>query len=130
MKKIFILFVLVAALFTACGSDHLYDGAITYDSRNGSNEVIGKYAYIKCNKDYVTEEALNDVYFNYFAKEDSDLDYLIIQYSDDANYGVYMGSGMVLENARLTVNDSNDYILGDDSEATQYLPVNGQLKKQ
>lgn len=115
MKKI--LPILFCILFVSCGS-HLYDGVITYDN----------YGLIQCNKDYVSEEALTDTYFNYF--KDSNLDYLIIQYNDDLNYGVYMSDSMILENARLTTNESGDYMLGDDSEAIMYAPKDNKLIKQ
>lgn len=114
MKKL--LPILFCALFVSCSS-HLYDGAIKYDD----------YAYISCDRNYVTEESLTDTYFNYFA--DSDLDYMIIQYNDDPDHGVYMNKSTIYENAKLSLSD-NGYMLADDSEAILYIPQDNELKKQ
>lgn len=113
MRKL--LPILFCVLFVSCSS-HLYDGAIKYDN----------YAYIKCDRSYVTKEALSETYFDYF--KDSGLDYMIIQYNDDLDHGVYISKDTVLENVLLSSDDTGTFMLADDTDAVSYTPKDGKLE--
>ena len=120
MKKLIIMLAAVLVLLAACGSSepHIYDDAL----------VAGDYAVIEADSADVTDEALSDIYFNYFDKQN--LEYLIVVYADDHNHGAYMNDSFVLNNAGLDVDANGDIVLGDDAGAVMYLPVDGELKKQ
>ncbi len=90
MKKKFALFVILgmAVLTTACGTGsstedfttetttqvsekHIYDDAQIKDILDDNGDVTGrKYSSIVISKDEVTEEALNDWYFNYVTENE------------------------------------------------------------
>ena len=117
MKRVILLLISMIFLLSACGDSHLYDNVISADG----------YAVIEADSAEVTKEALTDVYFNYFDKQEN-LDYLIIVYKDNNNRGAYMSKGFVLNDTRLTVDANDNIVLGDDSEATMYIPSDGELK--
>ena len=73
---------------------HLYDNAIVKDVMNGfRSEKIGEYSIATIKSDQVTQDILEDWYFNYVEK--NDFNWSMILYSDKENEGVYAISGIV-----------------------------------
>lgn len=78
---------------------HLYNNALVKDVMNGSRDKkLGEYAVIKANSSECTEEAIADIYFNYFKK--NNFNWITLLYTDKND-----GSGIYFNNAMIGVND-------------------------
>lgn len=102
---------------------HIYDNAEVKDVINGSRtEKIGEYSIIRISSEEVTDEALTDWYFNYVEK--NDFKWCMILYSDKTdNSGVYAIKGMVEKDLLFEQNQHGDYMTGDSSNSTLYVPT-------
>ena len=142
MKKVIavLLMALLVVTCAACGSSgegagsapaaeaHIYDAAQVVDVMNGTGtEAIGKCSVIKADSKDVTDEALNDWYFNYV--EQNDFNWCVIVYTDQEGMGVYAGSGVVERNTGLEEDTDGSYMLISRDDAIIYTPVDGQLKE-
>lgn len=116
LKKILTRILIVELCFLGAliallnfGSDsHIYSDAKEVDVYNGNHtEVLGKSSELIISSDEVTEEALNDWYWNYVAKHDHMYDFII--YEDDPGLGVHAFSGSVQVNVELTQDEYGDY---------------------
>lgn len=101
---------------------HLYDKAEVRDVLNGTrNAKIGEYVVIFADSSECTEEALADLYFNYFS--DQNFNYLVIIYSDkDGTSGVYVNTGIIGVNDNFQKDEYGDYMLIDSPEEILYSP--------
>lgn len=104
------------------GEGHLYDNASVRDMMNGSRtEKIGEYAIIKANSDECTEEALADVYYNYFLTHN--FNWMAIIYSDKTDgTGVYFNAGIISVNDKLEEDQYGDYSVISSEDSTLYGP--------
>lgn len=137
MKKVIAVLLMALLLLScaACGSSgeaaaeaHIYDSAQVVDVMNGTGtEAIGKCSVIKADSKDVTDEALNDWYFNYV--EQNDFNWSVIVYTDQEGMGVYAGSGVVERNTGLEEDTDGSYMLISRDDAIVYTPVDGQLKE-
>ena len=137
-KKWWFWIIVVVFLFIFLGSKgnqseqinaHIYDNAQVKDVLNGSRtEKIGEYSIININSEKITDEALEDWYFNYVVK--NDYNWYIILYTDkDDNLGIFANKGFVIKDTLLNQDEYGDYMLGDDPNATMYVPTDdGRLK--
>lgn len=127
-----LVFVLTLVL-CACGGGssgekHIYDNAEVVDVMNGTGtEKIGECSVIKASSSDVTDEVLNDWYFNYV--EQNDFNWCVIVYTDQEGQGVYASSGVVERNTGLEKDTDGSYMLVSSDTATVYMPVDGQLKE-
>lgn len=134
-KLVAILFVLVT--LSACGDartdesqepapEHFYDNAEIKPVMNGDrSEKIGEYSVVSVLSDEMTEDALEDWYFNYVAEHN--YNWCMILYADKENFGVYAISGMVQVDVKFDVDEYGDYSVGDSSGAKFYGPSDGKL---
>lgn len=108
---------------------HIYDNAKIIDQMNGTRtEKLGEYSVIEIDSEQVTEEALNDWFFNYVEK--TDYKCYFISYTDKPDKGVYSGGETMIEKDVVIERDKNgDYWCGDNTGATIYYPgEDGKLK--
>lgn len=114
---------------TSSGQPHIYDNAVVKDVINGSRtDKIGEYSVIEIASDMVTEEALNDWYFNYVEK--NDFNWCMILYADSENYeGVWTNGALVETGVHFEQDEYGDYAMKDASTTSIYAPKNGVLKK-
>jgi hypothetical protein len=135
---IFVILVIISAMLgddsesttestTETTITHIYDNAETRDVMNGTRtEKLGEYSIINIASSEVTEEALNDWYFNYVVE--NDYNWCMILYSDkDDNSGVYAINGIVEENVYFEQDEYEDYMLGSSSDSTTYAPSDESL---
>ena len=132
MKKISLILVsvcLIVSLSSCGGSDekaeetsgHLYDRAVVENLISGSGDKLDtQYAYIEAESSEADLNALADVYFNFY--KDSDLNYLIIAYTDDEPYGVYMMGPLVEDRVKIEKKSQGQYMMTDDSDCDIYSP--------
>lgn len=72
---------------------HIYDNAEMIDVSNGSNtDVIGQCSVVHASSEEITNEVLDDWYFNY-VKKHTDCNWHVIVYTDKEGYGVYSNAG-------------------------------------
>lgn len=85
---------------------HIYDDAKVVDMMNGTGtNVIGKVSITKVRSSDITQEALEDWYFNYVKKNLGHGDkwnYALIVYSDNENLGVLCNGGSLTKDVTLT----------------------------
>lgn len=134
-KLVAILFVLVT--LSACGDartdesqepapEHFYDNAEIKPVMNGDrSEKIGEYSVVSVLSDEMTEDSLEDWYFNYVAEHN--YNWCMILYADKENFGVYAISGMVQVGVKFDVDEYGDYSVGDSSGAKFYGQSDGKL---
>lgn len=129
-----ILFAIIVAV--SCGkkksnngdSQHIYDNAQVRDVMNGSGtNKLGEYSVIKAASSEITDDVLNDWYFNYVKK--NDFNYCVIVYTDIDGVGVYSSSGMVVKDAGLDVDANGDYSYVSRSDESNYFENGDTLKK-
>lgn len=124
MKRLLIVLLVMAMLFsvTACGNSepeeksasadgdgHIYSAAEVVDSLSGGGQKIGEVSIVKIDSASVTDEALEDWYFNYVLK--NDYDYCLIVYTDQQNIGVYAKHGWVEKDVPLEPEQDGAYTL-------------------
>lgn len=128
-KYLCILMTLILLLpLIACGDAHIYNAAKISDIKNGSGDkVIGQTSVLKVKSEDITEESLNDWYFNHVLP--NDFDWATILYSDKDNYtGVYATKGMVIKNVYFTPEIDGSYMYsGDSHDAVYYTEKDGIL---
>lgn len=114
----------VVLLVGGCGSDsaskgpaHLYDKAKVVDlmSGNGKN-VVGSVSIIEAKSTDVTQEALEDWFYNYVDKhvgdkaEDPKLNYCVILYTDkNKEEGVHSAGGVVTKDVPIEKDKHGTY---------------------
>lgn len=109
-------------------SNHIYDNAQVRDVMNGTGtNKLGEYSVIKVASSEITDEVLNDWYFNYVKK--NDFNYCVIVYTDIDGVGVYSSSGMVVKDAGLDVDANGDYSYVSRSDESNYFENGDTLKK-
>ena len=131
-----ILFAIIVIVAVSCGkkksnsgdSQHIYDNAQVRDVINGSGtNKLGEYSVIKAASSEITDDVLNDWYFNYVKK--NDFNYCVIVYTDIDGVGVYSSSGMVIKDAGLDVDANGDYSYVSRSDESNYFENGDTLKK-
>ncbi len=131
-----ILFAIIVIVAVSCGkkksnngdSQHIYDNAQVRDVMNGSGtNKLGEYSVIKAASSEITDDVLNDWYFNYVKK--NDFNYCVIVYTDIDGVGVYSSSGMVIKDAGLDVDANGDYSYVSRSDESNYFENGDTLKK-
>lgn len=134
-KLVAILIVLVT--LSACGDartdeskepapEHFYDNAEIKPVMNGDrSEKLGEYSVVSALSEEMTEDALENWYFNYVAEHN--YNWCMILYADKENSGVYAISGMVQVDVKFDVDEYGDYSVGDSSGAKFYGPSEGKL---
>ena len=133
MKKAIAMLTTALLVLTcaACGGEsHIYDSAQVVDMMNGfGTKVVGKTSVIKADSKEVTEEALNDWYFNYVEKNDFNV--CVIVYTDQKGKGVYAANGHVERDTGLEedTNSPGSYSWVYNKDAIVYVPSGGKLKE-
>lgn len=131
-----ILFAIIVIVAVSCckkksnngDSQHIYDNAQVRDVMNGSGtNKLGEYSVIKAASSEITDDVLNDWYFNYVKK--NDFNYCVIVYTDIDGVGVYSSSGMVIKDAGLDVDANGDYSYVSRSDESNYFENGDTLKK-
>lgn len=131
-----ILFAIIVIVAVSCGkkksnngdSQHIYDNAQVRDVMNGSGtNKLGEYSVIKAASSEITDDVLNDWYFNYVKK--NNFNYCVIVYTDIDGVGVYSSSGMVIKDAGLDVDANGDYSYVSRSDESNYFENGDTLKK-
>ncbi|MCD7843582.1 MAG: hypothetical protein LUG17_03030 [Clostridiales bacterium] len=132
-----IVVVILAAAFGGSSSSsedqsdntesHIYDDATVKDVMNGTHtEKLGEYSIVYIASDEATVENLTDWYYNYV--EVNDYNWCMILYTDsDENKGVYGNTDIVEKDVFFEQDEYGDYSLGDSSQETYYLPIDGTL---
>ena len=107
---------------------HIYDSASVVDVMNGvGTEKIGECSVIEAKSTDITDEVLEDWYFNYV--EQNDFNYCVIVYTDaNDNSGVFTNGSFVEKGATLEKQDDGSYMLADSDNAITYWVVDGHLK--
>ena len=132
-KFIMLLFslLIVTAIFSisGCGSDnstnsHIYDKAKIEDQMNGlGNKKIGKISVIKINSTDITQENLEDWYFNYVLKhvetnghtvEGDKYAYCLIIYKDKPDMGIAY-NGVLSKDVQIK-KDKSGYSIGNNGQ--------------
>lgn len=141
-KKWWFWAIIIVVLFAIFGNEgstsknkpeqiesHIYDKAKVKDLMNGTRtEKIGEYSIIEISSEEVTDEALEDWYFNYVKKHD--FNWCMILYTDkDDNSGVYAINGIVQKDLQFNQNEHKDYSVGDSSNAAIYAPTDDDTLK-
>ena len=82
---------------------HIYDDAKSVDMMNGmGTKVIGKVSIIEAESTDVTQEVLEDWYFNYAKPHEKDFNYFLILYTDKGkSMGVLCNSALVTKDCPL-----------------------------
>lgn len=103
---------------------HIYDNAEVLNVMNGSGtDIIGETSLVIADSNEITDEELNDWYFNYVVM--NDFNWCVILYSDsDNNEGVYATHGYLQEGVIFSIDDTDGtYIIEDSSNAITYYPT-------
>lgn len=117
MKKLSAFILAAALLFclAACGGGsaadpeaHIYDNARVVDSVSGGRQKIGEISIVDAARADVTDEALEDWYFNYVLE--NDYDYNLIVYTDEENMGCYSAKGAVGKDVTLEPFSDETYL--------------------
>lgn len=107
---------------------HIYDDAQYVPVYNGdSTDIISSSSVIEIDSSEVTEEALNDWYYNLVKK--GFCSYYVIVYKDDPNHGVYSSGGYVDVNVLLEKDEKGVYSVSDTDETITYWDKNGRLEQ-
>lgn len=129
--------LIVFVILSACGDaktdesqepapGHFYDNAEIKPVMNGDrSEKLGEYSVASVLSEEMTEDALEDWYFNYVAEHN--YNWCMILYADKKNSGVYAISGMVQVDVKFDVDEYGDFSVGDSSGAKFYGPSDGKL---
>lgn len=107
-------------------SNHIYDTAQVHDINGSGNAKIGEYSVVKASSSEITDEVLNDWYFNYVKK--NNFNYCVIVYTDIDGVGVYSSSGMVVKDAGLNTDSNGDYSYSSRNGETTYWEHNNTLE--
>lgn len=111
---------------------HIYDNAVIVDSMNGAGtKVIGKVSVLKMNSADLTQEALEDWYFNYAKKNvgaGEKWNYALIVYTDKNNLGVIY-NGSLTKDVSLTKNKNDETYSAGSGGDMLVDDGNGHLKK-
>lgn len=110
--------------------NHLYDDATVKDVMNGfRTEKLGEYSIVYIDSSLVTEENMNDWYFNYVSQ--NNFNWCMILYTDkNDNSGVYAVQGMVQKDILFEEDEYGDYMVGDSSNSTVYVPTEDNTLKE
>ncbi len=140
MKKLISIILLTMALavcLSACGGSsepapepaeeptesHIYDNAVVIDMMNGPRtEKIGEYSVIEAPSTDITEDVLNDWFYNYIEK--TDYSFYIISFTDKPGFGVHGMNTMITVNAGLNVDENGDYSVISGENEQYYSPGN------
>jgi len=101
---------------------HLYEHVEVKDVMNGTRtEKIGEYVVIKADSKICTEEAIADIYYNYFEK--NDFNWIALIYTDkNDNTGIYFNKEVVVVNNKFEEDKYGDYSLISDGDELLYIP--------
>ena len=101
---------------------HIYDNAEVRDVMNGTRtEKLGEYAVIMANSNDCTEEAIADVYYNYFEK--NDFNWITLIYTDkEDNTGIYFAQGIIGVNDKFEEDEYGDYSVSGSENEIIYAP--------
>lgn len=113
--------------------EHIYDNAKIVDLKNGpGTETIGKVSVLKINSSNLTQEALEDWYFNYASKNVGDKgekwNFAVIVYEDKPNIGTFY-NGVITKDVPIKKNDKDDTYNMDGYGDLYVDDGNGHLKK-
>lgn len=125
-------FIIIFAL-TACGSnsrseandsDHIFEHARIVDSLSGGGQKIGEVSIVDAASSEITDEVLEDWYYNYVSN--NECDYYLIVYTDRDNEGVYTaGDDIVAKDVELEPWEDGTYMVA--GGGSQYLAQDGHL---
>lgn len=106
----------------ANSENHLYDNAEIRDVMNGPRDTkLGEMAVIKADSKDCTEEAIADIYYNFFEK--NDYNWITLIYTDkNDNTGIYFNTAMVGVNDQFEVDEYGDYSVVESPEEILYVP--------
>ena len=119
MKKVIAVLLMALLLLScaACGSSgetaaqsHIYDSVKIVDSLSGGGQKIGEISIIEVPSAEITDEALEDWYFNFVLE--NDYDYNLIVYTDKDNMGCYSIEGVVDKDVTLEPFGDGTYMNG------------------
>lgn len=104
---------------TTASENHIYDTAEIRDIMNGSGtEKIGEYSIIEADSSDITDEILNDWYFNYV--KSNNYNYCLIIYTNAPNTGVYASESMMIKDAGINNDFNCDYVYTSSENETVY----------
>lgn len=99
---------------------HIYNDAVIKNVMNGlRTEKLGEYSYIYAMSDQITQEVLEDWYFNYVTKNKHNFDFIIFT-DKNSTEGIFSNSGFVYSNISISKDEHGDYSAGDMSNAKMY----------
>lgn len=85
-------------------------------------ESVGTYTVIQLDSKDCTEEALADLYFNYFVK--NNMNQLFILYSDkDDMTGIFITTGCIFVNEQFAEDGNGGYSICNSPDEIQYVPI-------
>lgn len=85
-------------------------------------ESVGTYTVIQLDSKDCTEEALADLYFNYFVK--NNMNQLFILYSDkDDMTGIFITTGCIFVNEQFADDGNGGYSICNSPDEIQYVPI-------
>jgi len=101
---------------------HLYDNAEIRDVMNGSRDTkLGEMAVIKADSKDCTEEAIADIYYNFFKK--NDFNWITLIYTDkNDNTGIYFNTSIIGVNDQFEVDEYGDYSAVISPDEILYVP--------
>ncbi len=101
---------------------HIYDNAEIRDVMNGTRtEKLGEYAVIKTDSSLCTEDALADLYYNYF--EINEFNWITVLYTDkEDNLGIYVNTAVVCVNDKFEEDQYGDYSVITTDDEILYVP--------
>lgn len=101
---------------------HLYDNAEIRDVMNGPRDTkLGEMAVIKADSKDCTEEAIADIYYNFYEK--NDFNWITLIYTDkNDNTGIYFNTAMVGVNDQFEVDEYGDYSVVESPDEILYVP--------
>lgn len=103
-----LLAVVFYVIWAEHSNKHIYKKAKEIDAYNGNHTaILGKYSVLAISSDKVTEEELNEWFWNYVAKNGHMYD--LIVYTDHPEMGIHAHSGIVRMNVRLTKDTNGEY---------------------
>lgn len=85
------------------------------------SEAVGSYTVIQMDSKDCTEEALADLYFNYFVKNNMNQLYIIYADKDDLT-GIFINTGCIFVNEQFAEDGNGGYSICNSPDEIQYVP--------
>ena len=98
------------------GEGSIGDYAVVTDFLSADGVLYGKVSYVRADSSLITEEVLNDWYFNHFLT--SDVNFAIIAYTDQENTGAFASNDLVITGTPITQNEQGVYAVDGSVEYT------------